>query len=276
MATPRLAALELPGADGEPIRVDVRTSARAGEARPAVLICHGFKGFKDWGFFPKLAERLATAGFTAVSFNFSGSGVRDGDVCDQLDRFARQRPTADLQDLRTVADHAATVLCAPVLGLVGHSRGGALAVLHAAGDARVRALVTWAAVHDFLLWPVELLEQWRRDGRLEVVNSRTGQVLTMTTEALDDLERHRGGTLNIVAAAGRIRVPWLVIHGSDDATVPVSSGVRLAEAAGAETELLLMEGADHTFGIRHPWQGTNPVFDQVLERTVGWLAKGLL
>jgi pimeloyl-ACP methyl ester carboxylesterase len=98
----------------------------------------------------------------------------------------------------------------------------------------------------------------------------------MTTEALDDLERHRGGTLNIVAAAGRIRVPWLVIHGSDDATVPVSSGVRLAEAAGAETELLLMEGADHTFGIRHPWQGTNPVFDQVLERTVGWLAKGLL
>ena len=70
MATPRLAKVRLGAADGGPLRVDVRTGARPGEARPAVVICHGFKGFKDWGFFPKLSERLAVAGFTALSFNF--------------------------------------------------------------------------------------------------------------------------------------------------------------------------------------------------------------
>src|SRR5512143_489800 len=73
MATPTLTAHTLPGVLG-PLLVDVRTSDRA-EPRPAVLIVHGFKGFKDWGMFPPLADRVARAGFTAVSFNLSGSGV---------------------------------------------------------------------------------------------------------------------------------------------------------------------------------------------------------
>ena len=57
MATPTLTKHTLPGALG-PILVDVRAGGRAA-ARPAVLVLHGFKGFKDWGMFPPLAERLA-------------------------------------------------------------------------------------------------------------------------------------------------------------------------------------------------------------------------
>ena len=77
MATPSKTSFRLTGADGGPLRGDIRT---AGGARPAVVICHCFKGFKDWGFFPPLADRLARAGFTAVSFNFSGAGVgEDGE-----------------------------------------------------------------------------------------------------------------------------------------------------------------------------------------------------
>ena len=46
---------------------------------------HGFKGFKDWGFFPHLADRLARAGLVAVSFNFSGSGVGpDGETSELI------------------------------------------------------------------------------------------------------------------------------------------------------------------------------------------------
>jgi len=74
MATVNTTQFELVGADGGPLRGDVRTQEK-GADRPAVVICHGFKGFKDWGFFPHLAARIARAGMTAVSFNFSGSGV---------------------------------------------------------------------------------------------------------------------------------------------------------------------------------------------------------
>ena len=254
--------------------MDVRTAARGAERRPAVVICHGFKGFKDWGFLPKLAERLATAGLTAVSFNQSGSGVSGGDVVDQPDRFSHQRPSADLADVRTVVDWVVSE-GAPGVGLVGHSRGGALAILHTASDSRIRGLVTWAAITDFLSWGPDVA-RWLREGRTDVANTRTGQVLPILTDALDDVEANRSGSLDVLAAAGRVRVPWLIIHGTGDAGVPVATASNLAHHSGsARGELLLLDGADHTFGIRHPWAESTVDFDQVMERTVGWLAAAL-
>jgi uncharacterized protein len=255
--------------------VDVRTGARGAERRPVVVICHGFKGFKDWGFFPPLAERLATAGFTAVSFNQSGSGVSRGDTVEALDRWGHQRPSADLADVATVVDWAVRD-GAPWVGLVGHSRGGGLAVLHTATDSRIRALVTWASIDDFLLWGPEEVARWRSEGRLDVVNTRTGQVLPMLLDTLEDIEANGADTLAIAAAAGRVAVPWLIVHGTRDPGVSPDAAVNLAQHSGSSrTELLLLDGADHTFGIRHPWAGSTVEFDQVLERTVGWLSAAL-
>ena len=274
MATPRLAKLKLAGADGGPLRVDVRGGQEAGGRRPAVLICHGFKGFKDYGFFPRTAERLATAGFLAISFNFSGSGVSDGVEFDEPERWAHQKPTNDLKDLATVADYAAAEGNGWI-GLLGHSRGGGTAVLHAASDARVRSLVTWNGIDQYMNIPGFERERWRRDGKLDVVNTRTGQVLTMLTDTLDDLEQH-AAALDIVAAAGRISVPWLIAQGSADTTVPPSVAHRLAAASGSpRTDLYIAEGGDHGFGTRHPWPGSNPVFDAVLDRTVRHFANSL-
>lgn len=274
MATPRLASLRLPAADGGTLPVDVRTGSRPGERRPAVVICHGFKGFKDWGFFPELAKRLATAGFTAVTFNCSGSGVGGGDTFDEPERWFRQRPSWDLADVGTVVDWA-TAEGAPWIGLVGHSRGGGLAVLHAGRDPRVRALVTWASIDHFLRWDPSQIAQWRRDGRIDVVNTRTGQVLPIGRDALDDIEAHGEDTLDVLAAAGRLSAPWLIAHGTADPSVPVDIARILASRSGAPTELLLMAGADHTFGIRHPWAGSTREFDEVLERTAGHLSASL-
>ena len=255
--------------------MDVRSGAREGENRPAVVICHGFKGFKDWGMFPKLADRLAVAGFIAISFNFSGSGVSEGDQFDELDRWGHQRPSTDLEDVATVVDFALANGASSV-GLVGHSRGGGLAILHAAKDDRVRALVTWASVDHFLRWPEDDIAKWRRDGRIDVVNSRTGQVLPLFRDALDDADRNEAGTLNVTAAAGRVRIPWLIVHGTADKSVSVEIGKLLKEASrSAKTELLLVESADHTFGIKHPWSGSTREFDIVLDRTVRLLAASL-
>jgi dienelactone hydrolase len=276
VATPRLARLELPGADGGPLYVDVRSGARAGEIRPAVVICHGFKGFKDWGFFPFLAERVALAGFTAVTFNFSGSGVGPGsDVVDQPDRWFGQRISADLADLDTVVGHLAAA-GATWIGLVGHSRGGGLAVLGAARDPRVRVLVTWAAVAGFLRYTSGEMARWRRDGRFEVVNSRTGQVLPIGLPLLEDLVTNAAGALDVLAAAGRISVPWLIAHGRSDESVPVDEAERLARASGSpRTELALLEDAGHTFGARHPWAGSTPALDELLRRTTRFLGEAL-
>ena len=275
MATPRLDKIVLTGADGGPLRVDVRSGARPGEVRPAVVICHGFKGFKDWGMFPRLADRLATAGFLAVSFNFSGSGVSGGDEFDEPERWYRQKPSADLADLRAVVDYL-VANGSQWIALVGHSRGGGLAIVQAARDARIRALVTWSAVDHFLRWPMDVIQRWRETGTVDVVNQRTGQVLAIGRDALDDWDRYGDNLLDVMAAAHQIRVPWLIVHGTEDATVPVEVGRILAEVSGAaETETLIVEGASHTFGARHPWVGATPELDQVFERTLLFLSRRL-
>ena len=162
MATVKKTAFELEGADGGPLRGDVRTAA-SGARRPAVVICHGFKGFKDWGMFPPLAERLARAGLTAISFNFSGSGVGpDGDSFSEPTRFKHDTYTRQLTDLATVieaTDHArlASGLSQPSrIGLFGHSRGGGVAqAVVGYTDALVETLFNQNGVPVFVQEPLE-------------------------------------------------------------------------------------------------------------------------
>lgn len=45
--------------------------------KPLVIFCHGFKGFKDWGGFPYMMEKMAGEGFAALSFNFTYNGVTE-------------------------------------------------------------------------------------------------------------------------------------------------------------------------------------------------------
>src|SRR5258708_4309221 len=107
---------------------------------PAVVICHGFKGFMEWGFFPALAELLAQRGMVAVRFNFPGAGMQPGDerVTDP-GAFRDDTYSAELADLLLVLEATGEVI-APGrvdrgrVGLFGHSRGGAAAILAAAGE----------------------------------------------------------------------------------------------------------------------------------------------
>ena len=215
------------------------------------------------------------AGFTAVTFNFSGSGVgEDGESFTELERWGHQTLTGDLADLAMVVDYA-VAQGAPWVGLLGHSRGGGMAILHAAHDPRVKALATWAAVSGFARWPAEDVERWRRDGKIDVVNLRTGQVLPVFLDLLRDLEKNRA-TLDPLHAASRLVIPWLIVHGTADESVPLDDGEALRRASRSErTELLLVEGAGHTFGVKHPWAGTTPEFDRVLEHTLRLLISAL-
>src|SRR5688572_13508876 len=254
MATPTLTKHSIPGSLG-PILVDVRAGGRT-SSRPAALVLHGFKGFKDWGMFPPLAERLALAGFSAVSPNLSGSGVDDAGEFTLAERFGHNTFSAELQDVGTVVDalmHGGLGIPAPsTLGLIGHSRGGGVAVLQAAKDPRVRALVTWAAIASVERWPLDERTAWRAAGKSQVRNARTGQVLPLYTDVLDDIEQN-ADSLDIEAAAARIKVPWLIIHGTQDESVGFSEAESLKAASSRrKTRLLPIEGGGHTFGATHP------------------------
>ena len=277
MATATLTRHRLPGTLGD-LLIDVRAGGRE-TARPAVIVVHGFKGFKDWGLWPGLAERLARAGFSAVTFNLSGSGVDDTGEFVFPERFGHNTFSAELQDLRRVTDALAAgelgVAPPAGMGLLGHSRGGGISVLYTAADPRVRALVTWAAISTVDRWAQDERAAWRDRGVNVVKNARTGQTLPQYTDVLDDIERN-ADALDIETAAGRIAVPWLIVHGSQDEAVPLLEGKRLAAAApGGRSRFIAVEGAGHTFGAAHPWRGAPPELEQVVDATLGFFAAEL-
>jgi dienelactone hydrolase len=251
--------------------------------RPAVVICHGFKGFMEWGFFPALAALLAERGYVAVRFNLSGTGMRPGDeLVTDPDAFRANTYGRELAELLAVLDAAGGSI-APGrvdrgrIGLVGHSRGGGDALLAAASPAwrdRLRALVTWAAIADVDRFTPAQKEEWRRSGELPVANARTGQQLALGAGMLAEVEE-RAPELDLLAAAAARRAPWLIVHGAGDESVPVAEAHRLAERATGRTELLVIPGASHTFGSRHPFAGPTPQLIQALNATQAWLREHL-
>jgi uncharacterized protein len=237
----------------------------------AVVLVHGFKGFKDWGFFPATADALARDGHAVVSFNFSlnGIGSRPAEFTD-LDAFSRNTFTRELDELLQVLEAVREpgILSTPPrrIGLLGHSRGGGDAVL-AAAESGVDALVTWAAVATFDRWGEETKAEWRKAGRITVMNQRTGQEMPLGVTLLEDFEANRD-RLDIEAAAARVTAPWLILHGKEDESVAPEDAHRLARAASpSSARLHLVDGAGHTFGATHPFRGETPELEEVLALT---------
>jgi uncharacterized protein len=259
--------------DGPPIRGDLRV--REGESpTSAVVVCHGFKGFKDWAFFPVLARELSLRGHAAVSFNFSRSGVGDDGVdFSALERFAEQTHSRNVAEIGAVlkALRAGELFPAgpAAVGLFGHSRGGGEAVLAASDDPGVAALVTWSAISRVERWSPDQVAAWERGERVVIPNARTGQEMPIDASYWRDLSENRE-RLDILAAAARIPCPWLLVHGEADETVPLEEAHALFDAASGRADLLLVADAGHTFGAAHPCNGGSEQLDAALQATLGW------
>jgi pimeloyl-ACP methyl ester carboxylesterase len=272
---------ELTNKDGDPIRGDVWTS-EGGRRGAAIVICHGFKGFKNWGFFPYTAEQLLErTGRPVVQFNFSGCGIGpDLENFTELDKFERNTFSKELADVRIVLD-AAELGTLPGLapcqqfGLLGHSRGGIATIVTAAEDRRVSAIVTWNAVANVGRWSDAQRKEWRRNKRMEILNTRTGQMMPLGVVLLEDAERN-AERLDLEAAASRLQVPYLIIHGTEDESVNLADGERLAAAAPAEsTRFEPIDGAGHTFGAVHPFAGTTDHLERAVGLSARWFSEYL-
>jgi alpha-beta hydrolase superfamily lysophospholipase len=263
---------------GEEAPLIIRGEARIPDnATGTVVVCHGFKGFAHFSFFPHLAEKLAEAGYRAITFDFSGSGVgEDRETFTNRDAFTHNTYLQELDDLDAVVGEARVRdWIDDGYGLFGHSRGGGIAILHAARDPNVRALVTWAAISSTNRWAPELVADWRQTGYIPITNARTGDVIPLSIEILHEVEEFGGSKLNIAAAAADIDVPWLIVHGTDDESVPVGEAERLSSLAGSKSEILLLEGVNHSFGGKHPLPEVTPTLESVTRTTVDFFAKHL-
>ncbi|GAA4095504.1 alpha/beta hydrolase family protein [Mucilaginibacter panaciglaebae] len=246
----------LPGSKGRAMLMDLTYDSRHKTA-PLVIFSHGFKGFKDWGTHNLVARHFAQNGYRFLKFNFSHNGTTPDNPVDFTDliAFADNTFSIELDDLNTVIDFACNGTAIPRthhVYLIGHSMGGGINIIKTAEDKRVKKLVTMASISNFHnLWPKTAEQQWRLQGVMYMLNSRTNQQMPLKSTLLDDLERNPG-RLDIPAKAMQITQPWLIVHGTEDKTVPLSHAKELHKAQPS-ARLSVIKGADHTFGGTHPY-----------------------
>ncbi|MDP4198798.1 MAG: alpha/beta fold hydrolase [Bacteroidota bacterium] len=278
---------EIHSRKGERLHADLRYSHLTEAKEPILVFLHGFKGFKDWGPIPMMMERLAKEGFVTINFNFSHNGVgEDPFALTELDRFAQTTFTRDLEEVHDVLG-AITSSDIPIdparfdrnrIGIIGHSRGAATAILAASQLASLTPVVALAPVATFERWTGRQAEIWKTQGYVEITNQRTGQVMRLNRGLLEDYEAHRG-ELDILKAAQKLaeqHKPLLVIVGSEDLTAPIAESEAIANAAKSDTtELAIVPRTGHTFGTEHPFAGMTPAFEKVIELTKEFFTRHL-
>jgi pimeloyl-ACP methyl ester carboxylesterase len=240
-------SFEILSSEGLPIRGDVDSPENP---RALVVIVHGFKGFKDWGFFPWLSEHFCNNGVAACRFNMSRSGIGDDpESFDRLDLFADDTYSVQVADATAVTRHMQARFGDIPTFLLGHSRGGGVALV-ASSQLTLSGVVTWSAIAHGDRWDGETKRKWREAGSLDVVNARTKQNMPMSTRILDDYEAN-AAQLDILAATERLAVPLLVVHGGRDDSVRVDEALQIASRAN-DVSLMLIDRAGHTMNAIHP------------------------
>lgn len=254
--------IPLPGKHSRPIPTDVFYSDEEGN-KPVLLFCHGYKGFKDWGAWNLMAEAFAKKGFLFIKFNFAYNGGTLDEPIDfpDLDAFGENTYTKELDDLEVVIDWItgddfpySEIADTSRLNLMGHSRGGGLVVIKAAEDPRIKKLISLAAVSDFgSRFPKgKELETWKQNGIAYIENSRTKQQMPHLIDFYENFKANEE-RLTISKSAGKLKIPYLIVHGTQDPTVSVENAHELNQWA-QNSELFLLEGSDHVFKASHPWE----------------------
>ncbi len=242
--TIRLIETRIDRGDSLSVAADLR-SAAPGEARPLIIVSHGFLGYRRWGFFPWLSERLAAAGFHVMTISFSRCGVDEtaGRITNP-DLFASNSVCAEIEDLLAACAAARRadfpLRCAGrKWGLMGHSRGGAVSILAAPLVPETGSIVTWSALSKLDRYTQRRKDEWKRTGRLPFNEGRADTQLWLDYSYYDDIDRNREA-YDLPKRASELGVPHLIVHGRRDAAVTLKEARGLIGVPGGDEARWLM------------------------------------
>jgi acylaminoacyl-peptidase len=213
---------------------------------PGVVIAPGGLEQGNVNAYRWAAERLGTAGYASLVATYRAAS-----------------PYSDAADLELATDWLAHSYRVDPgrLAIWGHSRGGLGALISAATDERLNAIVSICA-------PADLPEYMHRLGRY-------------FPEARDSIAQFFGGlpeevpqkyaAVQPLALVGKLMKPTLLIHGTGDMRVPFDQSVRLAaalkDAGNSHVQLELLPGVGHFLELAT----AGYQFDSVMSLTATWL-----
>ena len=212
---------------------------------PAVIICHGFKGYKEQGHLKTLATSLTNNGFVVLRFDFTN------EVGESYGKLENIQFSQELQDLESVISYISKqkFVDSQKIGLAGHSLGSQVVFHYAPSDKRVKVLAGLAGsyIRGKGTTNIEknVLKQFgaaKKSGFFYVYSKRVKKGYKIKTDFYYDLIKH-----NTLAQVKKIKVPTLVLHGTKDSTVSISNSKKIYKLLKQPKKLAVIKGAPHTW-----------------------------
>lgn len=259
------------------IRGDLHIDSDAVKKQPILLFCHGFKGFKDWGSFPYVAEELAKRGIATIRFNFSCNGVGESlTEFDELEKFAVNTYEREMADLSILVEWilddrlpVSNYFDKEKIFLLGHSKGGGDAILFGAGNPGITGIVTWNGIAQVNLFDDSLRKRIAEHGVGYIDNARTGQRMPITQTVIDDVDKN-AAAYDLLAKVSSMVQPLCIVQGEKDFGRLVK-GAELLHKSALHSQLHWITDGDHTWNTRHPFGGTTPQLEEAIELTARFI-----
>ncbi len=270
--------IEIDNGSAPPIQADIRTD-RPAEKLPVIILCHGFLGYKRWGWFPFVSRRIAARGFHTLTISFSMNGIdeKTGRIT-KTDEFARNTVTREIRDMEVILsfirnDRLPLTISRKNWGLFGHSRGGSVCTLTAPRFEEVKSLVTWSAPSYLDRYTERRKKEWAKTGKLLFQDSRADSPLCLNYSYYRDIDSNRE-KYDLPTQAAKLKIPHLIIQGERDAAVTLKEAERFIKfPGGGKMKFDIIRECGHTFGVNHPMTAPTRELLSALKKTEEWFIK---
>lgn len=204
---------------------------------PIVILCHGFTSHKNNSKNPPLAKFLAENNIASLRFDFFGHGESDGD-------FAGITVTEGVDDIMQAINYLKEKGYRKT-GLVGNSFGGQCGLVAASKTKDFSALALISPASDYpevekARRSKENFDEWREKG-FTTHRKSTGEEFRLNYSFWQDIQQYV-----VYDFANKIDTPTLIVHGTDDETVPVEQSRKTCGLI-PDCQLIEIDGADHKY-----------------------------
>ena len=197
------------------------------------IFAHCFTCGKDFKPTRNMTRALTVQGYAVLRFDFTGLGQSEGE-------FAESSFSQNVNDLVSAAEKMCTLGEAPEL-IVGHSLGGAAAIVAAHQIPSIKAVATVSSPAN----PIHVKSQFKEyldeiaaDGEAEV--DLAGRPFRIKQEFVDDLARPDMNRL--IRTLDR---PMMILHSPNDKTVHIDNAKVIYSHAQHPKSFVSLDKADH-------------------------------
>ena len=248
---------------------------------PILLIIHGFRGSKNWGFFPTIAEEFAQNGSIVLTWNMSLNGYsKNSQYIDQPDNFARNTITQEMVDTQSIIDSILQddrIISGDIrshwngdIHVLGHSRGGGIGILISVENPSIKKLALWNTISRFGRFTERQKKLWSETGTFPIDETEDGKVIAMNYTYISDLEFH-SDEYSPLRAITEVSADILIVHAEQDMTVPIREAHALQEKSHS-AHMHSIPQAGHIFGCTHPFTEMTSSLRDAIDTTTAFFS----